>query len=146
MCRYVYRFGGTSKCAYTRTQTRGATAELRRVADTTSHDAYPQAGIPHTKSTIKQCSPRCYEPQAQSSPGSQDGITQIMNCKPPPTPTTPPLIVRSPRLLRITITSIFPRHQDTPLAPARSSSPRHRASPLLDTGYRGRNPSLLDVM
>jgi len=35
----MHRFGGTntSTRAYTRTQARGATPELRRVADTTSH-------------------------------------------------------------------------------------------------------------
>jgi len=33
----MYRFDGTSTRAYTRTQARGATLELRRVADTTSH-------------------------------------------------------------------------------------------------------------
>jgi len=40
ICMYVcsmHRFGGTSTRAYTRTQAHGATPELRRVADTTSH-------------------------------------------------------------------------------------------------------------
>ena len=38
VCMYVcmYTFGGTSTRAYTRTQTRGDTPELRRVADTAS--------------------------------------------------------------------------------------------------------------
>ena len=34
----MYRFGGTSTRAYTCTQAHGATPELRRVADSTSHD------------------------------------------------------------------------------------------------------------
>jgi len=34
---YVKIRGGTSTRAYTRTQARGATPELRRVTDTTSH-------------------------------------------------------------------------------------------------------------
>jgi len=49
--RYVCisRFGGTSTSAYTRTQARGATPELRRVADTTSYGL--SAGRYSTKTT-----------------------------------------------------------------------------------------------
>jgi len=43
-------FGGTSTRAYTRTQSRGATPELRRVADTTSHGL--SAGRHSTQTTI----------------------------------------------------------------------------------------------
>ena len=43
MCVCMQRFGGTSTRAYTRAQVRGATPELRRVADTTSHDVRGQA-------------------------------------------------------------------------------------------------------
>ena len=44
------RFGGTSTRAYTRTQARGATPELRRVTDTTSHGL--SAGRHSTQTTI----------------------------------------------------------------------------------------------
>jgi len=52
VCMYVcmYRFGGTSTRAYTRTQARGATPELRHVADTTSHGL--SAGRHSTHTTI----------------------------------------------------------------------------------------------
>ena len=46
----MYRFGGASTCAYTRTQAHGATPELQRVADTTSHGL--SAGRHSTQTTI----------------------------------------------------------------------------------------------
>ena len=52
VCMYVcmLRFGGTSTRACTRTQARGATPELRRVADTTPHGL--SAGRHSTQTTI----------------------------------------------------------------------------------------------
>ena len=54
MCMYVYVkiFGGTSTRAYTRTQARGTTPELRRVADTTSHGL---AGIRYSATRVAHC-------------------------------------------------------------------------------------------
>ena len=46
----MYRFCGTSTRAYTRTHAVGATLELRRVADTTSHGL--SAGRHSTQTTI----------------------------------------------------------------------------------------------
>jgi len=43
---YVYTFDGTSTRAYTRTQARGATPELRRVADVTLW-VNPHSGLTH---------------------------------------------------------------------------------------------------
>jgi len=50
MCVCMYIFGVTSTRAYTRAQARGATPELRRVADTTSHGL--SAGRHSTQTTI----------------------------------------------------------------------------------------------
>ena len=72
VCMYVkvkVEFGGISTRAYTRTQARGATPELRRVAGTTSHGLCPQAGTFHTDhATIGSPSPcLCRRPCGISS-------------------------------------------------------------------------------
>ena len=57
----MYMYGLTPPvCAYTRTQARGATPELRRVTDTTSHGL--SAGRHSTQTTIGSPSLRCQNP------------------------------------------------------------------------------------
>ena len=62
----MYRFGGTSTRAYTRTQARGATPELRRVADTTSHGL--SAGRHSTQTTIGRVNPSHWLREAGQGP------------------------------------------------------------------------------
>jgi len=50
----MYRFGGTSTRAYTRTEARGATPELRRVADTTVPRLVRRQALPRVKGLTRQ--------------------------------------------------------------------------------------------
>jgi len=62
-------FGGTSTRAYTRTEARGATPELRRVTDTTSHGL--SAGRHSTQITIGSPS-LCDRPRGGGGGEQQD--------------------------------------------------------------------------